>query len=300
MNILLTGGTGFIGTELCKHLRNHNLVTVLTRTPEKVYCNLGHDIKPVTSLEDVDFNKLDAVINLAGEPIADKRWSNKQKQKITDSRWQITEYIAKAIKKAYSPPHTLISGSAIGYYGRQGHVPITEEFDNFHQEFSHDVCNKWENLASQATSDRTRVCILRTGVVLGHKGGALKKMLPAYKVGLGGPIASGKQYMSWIHLKDMVGIIMYLLETRELNGIFNATAPNPVSNEEFSHQLAKTLSRPNFARVPAPVLKLLFGEMSDLLLYGQNVVPQRLMDSGYPYRYPTLNEALRNINNPRH
>ncbi|WP_199611389.1 TIGR01777 family oxidoreductase [Flocculibacter collagenilyticus] len=300
MNILITGGTGFIGCELTKHLKNHNYLTILSRHPEKVYLRIGHDVKAVSTLDGVDFDQLDAIINLAGEPIANKRWSEQQKRKITKSRWHLTEQITKRIQEATSPPHTLLSGSAVGYYGRQGHVPITEDFDRCHPEFSHEVCKKWEELAMAAQSDRTRVCVLRTGVVLGPKGGALSKMLPAYKACLGGPISSGKQVMSWIHLNDTVAAILFLLENRHLNGPFNLTAPNPVTNKEFSHILSKTLSRPDFLTMPKFVMETLFGEMSELLLYGQNVHPKRLQDAGFRFRFGSLNKALENIIHGRH
>ncbi len=293
MNILLTGGTGFIGHRLMSHLRPHHQVTVLSRTPNKVYQRLGHDIKALSSLDQLDnLDDFDAVINLAGEPIADKRWSRDQKEKICQSRWQITRQLVDKLQAGQQPPRVLISGSAVGFYGRQDDALVDED-SRPHEEFSHQVCAQWEQLAQAAESEQTRVCRIRLGVVLGAEGGALKKMLPGYRLGLGGPIGSGKQYMSWIHIEDVVNLILFLLEHEECSGPFNATAPEPITNEHFSRNLARVLGKPHFARVPAWAMKLLFGEMAELLLTGQRVMPVRLQQAGFHFRYPTLDKALK-------
>ncbi|PAJ74230.1 TIGR01777 family protein [Pseudoalteromonas sp. NBT06-2] len=292
MNILITGGTGLIGSALIPFLDNHHKVTILTRNATKVYVKIGSHIQAINKLSEINFNQLDIIINLAGEAIADKRWSKKQKQKIEQSRWQLTQDIVDEIEGAETPPHTFISGSAIGFYGRQNNHPIDESFNECTQEFSHTLCKEWESIAQRASSDKTRVCILRTGIVLSSQGGALTKMLPAYKFALGGPIADGSQIMSWIHIDDLIGIIMYLVEETTLKGIFNATAPNPVSNAEFSSLLAESLKRPNFFRVPAKILTLILGEMAELLIYGQNVQPNNIIKVGYRFHYPQLKEAF--------
>ncbi len=295
MKILLTGGTGFIGARLMPHLRPEHEVTVLSRTPNKVYQRLGHDVHALASLTELkNLDEFDAVINLAGEPIADKRWNDAQKQRICQSRWQITEQLVDKIKAGSHPPKVLISGSAVGFYGRQGEALVDED-SLPHQEFSHEVCAKWEQLALAAANEQTRVCLLRTAVVLGKEGGALKKMLPAYRFGLGGPIGSGKQYMSWIHVDDVVSIILFLLEQEQCHGAFNTAAPEPVTNAQFSKTLAKVLNKPHFARVPAWTMRLLLGEMSELLLTGQRVMPVRLQSAGFHFRYPTLEKALKEI-----
>jgi uncharacterized protein (TIGR01777 family) len=294
MNILITGGTGLIGKELIKFLNNHHNVTVFTRSISKAYKLNGHQINAVSDLNQLDFNQLDVVINLAGEPIADKRWTQQQKEKIEQSRFNITQQLVDRIKQADTPPHTFISGSAIGFYGRQAQA-VDESWDNCHPEFSHYLCKKWEDIANQAQSERTRVCLLRTGIVLSDKGGALKKMLPAFKLCLGGPISHGEQMMSWIHIDDMVSAILFILNQAYLHGPINLTAPNPVSNACFSQTLAKTIRRPDFFTMPAKVLTLLFGEMADLLLHGQAVKPTILLNAGFRFHHQYIEEALRNL-----
>ncbi len=295
MHILVTGGTGLIGSSLIKFLNNHHKVTVLSRSQAKVYHINGHQVNAIKNLNEVDFNQVNIIINLAGEPIANKRWSVKQKHLIEQSRWHLTQELVDCINAAQTPPHTFISGSAIGYYGRQDPQPIDENYTNCYPEFSHKLCKQWEEIALQAHSDTTRVCILRTGIVLAKKAGALKKMLPAYKCALGGPISDGDQMMSWIHIDDMVSLIIFLIEKRELQGVFNATSPNPVTNEEFSRMLAGTLKRPNFAKMPAKIVKLLFGEMAELLIYGQNVQPVKLQQAGFRFHYPKIKGALNQL-----
>ncbi|PSJ44740.1 TIGR01777 family protein [Zobellella endophytica] len=293
MKILLTGGTGFIGRRLMSHLRTHHQVSVLSRSPTKVYQRLGHDIEALLSLDELDnLDQFDAVINLAGEPIADKRWSPAQKERICQSRWQLTAQLVDKLKAGSAPPKVMISGSAVGFYGRQGDTLVDED-SRPHPEFSHEVCARWEQQALAAQSEQTRVCLIRLGMVLGAEGGALKKMVPGYRFGLGGPIGSGKQYMSWIHIEDVVNLILFLLEHEECHGAFNATAPEPVTNEQFSRCLAQVLGKPHFARIPAWSMKLLFGEMAQLLLNGQRVMPVRLQQAGFHFRYPSLDKALK-------
>lgn len=295
MNILLTGGTGLIGSALVKRWQHQHQLWVLSRNSHKAQKQLGSDVKVINALSAVDFNQLDAVINLAGEPIADKRWTTQQKQRLCNSRWQLTEQLVQAINAADAPPSVLINGSAIGIYGRQDASVINEDFSHYHNEFTHLLCQRWEQIALQAQSDKTRVCLLRTGIVLAAKGGALAKMLPAFKLGLGGRIGSGAQYMSWIHLTDMLRLIDFLLLHPTLTGPFNATAPTPVTNAEFSQTLAKVLHRPAVFPVPAFVLKLLLGEMADLLLTGQRVLPAHLLKAGFEFQFTTLAPALQDL-----
>jgi uncharacterized protein (TIGR01777 family) len=292
MNILLTGATGLIGRALIGYWQGHHQLTILTRNAAAAKQCLGIDGRYFESLTDIDLNTIDAVINLAGEPIANKRWSETQKEKICQSRWQLTELLVEKIQHCSTPPKVLISGSAIGFYGRQGSTVVTEEYSSFYPEFSHDICARWENLAQRAASPQTRVCLLRTGIVLSNKGGALAKMLPLFKLGLGGPIGDGKQMMSWVHLDDMVRIIDFLLQHDDLSGPFNATAPRPVSNKQFSQLLAERFGKKAPFTVPAFVLRLAFGEMADLLLFGQNVQPKRLLDHGFEFHHVTLKDAL--------
>ncbi len=292
MRILLTGATGLIGQALCQHWQHQHQLICLSRQPEKAKRRSALPLHWVQDLSEVDFNQLDVVVNLAGEPIAAKRWTEQQKQRICQSRWQLTEQIAGAILQANTPPSLLINGSAIGFYGRQSTGSIDESFSTFYPDFSHDICARWENLAMRAQTDKTRVCILRTGIVLSACGGALARMLPAYRFGLGGKLGHGEQYMSWIHLDDMVNIIDFMLNKPECQGIYNATAPMAVTNQQFSKLLAERLGKPELLPLPAVVLKLLFGEMADLLLYGQQVYPKRLLDAGFHFQYNQLRPAL--------
>ncbi|MAA96474.1 MULTISPECIES: TIGR01777 family oxidoreductase [unclassified Arsukibacterium] len=294
MRILVTGGTGLIGSALLKYWRDQHQITVLTRQPV-ARLQQTSAINYVNSLKDIDFNQLDAIVNLAGEPIADKRWTEKQKHRICQSRWHLTEQLTECILAASTPPSCLINGSAVGYYGRQGSEFICEEHSAFYPEFSHDICARWENIALQAASEKTRVCLLRTGIVLSDQGGALKKMLPAFRFGLGGPLGSGQQYMSWIHIDDIVKLIDFLLHSPTLQGPFNAVAPKAVTNKQFSQALAERLNRPAKLTMPAFILRLMFGEMADILLFGQRVVPQQALDAGFKFQYPKLPAALADL-----
>jgi uncharacterized protein (TIGR01777 family) len=291
VNIFITGGTGLIGRALLNSLRDEKS-TVLTRDIANAKAHAIHNERYVTQLDEVDFNGIDVVINLAGEPIADKRWSEAQKQRICESRWKNTDNLVTAMLAADTPPQCFISGSAIGFYGRQNEIAITESFQRPYNEFTHEVCQTWENKALKAQSPKTRVCLLRTGIVLAKTGGALAKMLPAFKLGVGGPISNGQQYMSWIHIDDMVQIILSCIHNQALTGVLNATAPNPVTNNEFSSSLSRALSRPCFLRVPKFILTVLLGELADLLLYGQNVMPEKLQQHNFTFKYPVLASAL--------
>mgnify|MGYP003630262121 FL=1 len=294
VNILITGGTGLIGQALIKNI-NAGRVFVLTRNREKAAKILPNNIELITTLDEVNFNELDVVVNLAGEAIVDKRWTSAQKDIICQSRWQITENLVEKIQAATKPPHSFISGSAIGFYGRQASTAIDESYQVIHDEFSHRVCQQWEAIAQRAESDKTRVCLIRTGIVLANNGGALQKMLPAFKFGLGGPIASGQQFMSWIHIDDMAAVLLAAIYQESISGVVNATAPMPVNNEEFSETLSAVLSRPCLFRVPAFILKILMGESADLILYGQYVIPGKLLNNNFKFQYPSLQIALKQL-----
>ncbi|CAM2875153.1 TIGR01777 family oxidoreductase [Vibrio diazotrophicus] len=299
MNILITGGTGFIGRELLKLLMTEQ-VTVLTRNTENAKRQLSHirsgNLNFINSLFDLqDLNHFDAVINLAGEPIANKRWSRKQKLRICRSRWDITEQLVSLIHASTKPPAVLISGSAVGYYGDQQSHPFDESLHVHHQSFSHQVCDKWEQIALRAQSDRTRVCLLRTGVVLSPAGGALQKMLPPYKLGLGGPIGSGQQYVPWIHMTDMVQAIVFLLRTEHAQGAFNLCAPHPATNALFSQCLASAIKRPHFLFTPKWAIKLLMGEASELLLDSMRAKPKKLTELEFQFQFSHIEPALKNL-----
>ncbi|RUO19290.1 TIGR01777 family protein [Aliidiomarina iranensis] len=296
MKILITGATGLVGSAFIRKYGEQHEITALSRTPSKASKKLGRGIRVLGSLAELDnLNNYDAVINLAGEPIAEKRWSEAQKERIENSRFRITEQLTALIKNSEHPPEVFISGSAVGFYGRQGEKLVSETEGTPHKEFSHELCQRWEQLANEAASSQTRVCLLRTGIVLARSGGALQRMAPPFKFGLGGPIGDGQQMMSWIHIADMVAAIDFLLNKTACAGAYNLTAPEPVNNEVFSKTLAKVLHRPAIFRVPAFVMRLAFGEMSDLLLTGQAVVPKRLLEAGFQFEYSKLEPALANV-----
>jgi len=293
MRILITGGTGFIGKALCTRLlaQGHGL-TVLSRQPDTVATRLSPEITAWGSLAqwspDIPF---DAVVNLAGLPILDAAWTNTRKQALRDSRVGLTEQLAARIQAADQPPGLLLSGSAIGYYGDTGEGLITED-SPVGGDFGAILCADWEQAARMAGAVGTRVCLLRTGLVLHRSGGMLGRMLWPFRLGLGGPIGSGKQWMSWIHRDDQVGIIEYLLNNPAAEGVYNLTAPTPVTNAEFTRTLAASLHRPAVFRVPAFLLKGLLGERAGLVLGGQQVIPERIMAQGYRFIYPELAQAL--------
>ncbi|MGL4612348.1 MAG: TIGR01777 family oxidoreductase [Shewanella sp.] len=294
MKILITGASGFIGSQLVARLAPEHQLTILSRHPQASRQLLGTEHQYLASLNEIDdLNHIDAIVNLAGEPIVAKRWSKQQKQVICDSRWNITARLSQLISQSQHPPRVLVSASAIGFYGRQGEQRLDEDATP-HVEFSHEICHTWEQLALAAASTNTRVCIIRIGIVLGQ-GGALAKMLPPFKLGLGGPIGHGRQGMSWIHVEDLLGLIDFLLRHDTCQGIFNATAPNPVSNAEFSQALGKALHRPACLPMPALLLRLAMGEMSELLTEGQFVIPKRALAAGFNFKYPQLQAALTQV-----
>ncbi|SFG18673.1 TIGR01777 family oxidoreductase [Neptunomonas qingdaonensis] len=297
MHYLISGGTGFIGTALVKSLLGDgHKVTVITRSPEQTILGFGGTVFTV-GLEKVGqiVEGIDGVINLAGAPIVDKRWSEERKQLLRNSRIDFTRTLIEQLKQASARPEFFISGSAIGYYGsHEGGAPLPEKSPPV-PGFTHSLCRDWEEAALGAEKQLgCRVCLVRTGVVLGD-GGALSKMLPPFKFGLGGPIGDGQQWMSWVHLSDEVAIIRFLMAHKTLFGAFNATSPNAVTNEIFSQALGTVLSKPAKVRMPGFMMKLLLGEASELLLEGQRVYPARLLDAGFEFTYPDLDRALKSV-----
>lgn len=304
MDILVTGGTGFIGGLLVPTLAGpaslgggHRL-TLLTRQPERYRSARAEliaegRIRLIASLDELTRDDhFDAVINLAGEGIADRPWTAQRKRELHASRVTLTESLVDWLRRARHKPAVLISGSAVGWYGSQGDR-LLEEDAPAHDEFVHQLCHDWEQAALAAEQIGIRVCILRTGVVIGPGGGFLRRLLPVFGLGLGGVVGSGEQYLSWVALADVVQVIQRLLADRELKGVFNLTGPRPASNAEFTHELASLLRRPSFLRVPGTVLKLAMGEMSTLLLDGQRVIPSRLLQARYSFQHATLASALR-------
>ncbi len=296
MELLITGGTGFIGRQLCRSLNDQgHTITILTRNPGKGAQILGEGIDFITDLDSLTpADHFDAIINLAGEPIFGGRWTAKRKQAIRDSRIGTTAKLVSFIARCEHKPELLISGSAIGYYGDQGDQMLDESAPG-HPEFAHELCRDWEAEAAKAREQGVRLCIVRTGLVVGKGGGFLQPMLLPFRLGLGGRLGSGEQWLSWIHMDDYLAMIWRLLEDASLEGVFNATAPNPVTNREFTEILARVLHRPALLPVPAWVLKLLLGEMSGLLLGGQRVLPARFLEAGFRFQHTELEPALRDV-----
>ncbi|MDR0806906.1 MAG: TIGR01777 family oxidoreductase [Enterobacteriaceae bacterium] len=296
MRILITGATGLIGRQLTKTLlsQTHH-ITILSRNPARARSFFGDNLNYLDSLDSLNsLDGFDAVINLAGEPIADKRWTSVQKRLLCNSRWELTAHLSQLILDSENPPSVFISGSAVGYYGDQGQGVVTEE-ETPHKEFTYTLCQRWEQEALQAQNPRTRVCLLRTGIVLSTKGGALAKMLPIFRIGLGGPLGSGQQYMPWIHINDMVNGILFLLSAPTLNGAFNMVSPYPVHNELFTDLLASAIDRPHFFRTPAFVIRLMMGESAVLALGGQRALPKRLEAAGYQFEFTELDKAFADL-----
>lgn len=292
MHVLLTGGTGFIGEAVAKALiARGDLVTLLIhKRPSKVA-----GAQSISNLSEIN-SPVDAVVNLAGLPIADKPWTNSRKVALRASREGITGQLVRWIAQQEVKPKVLLSGSAIGFYGAtRSDRALSESDQPLIQDFSSELCQNWEQIALEAEKEGVRVVLLRTGIVLG-KGGALKKMLPAFKLGLGGRIVDGQQMMSWIHLDDEINAILFLIDNPDASGPFNLTAPNPVSNQEFTAVLGKVLKRPTLLPMPALMPKLMLGkEGAALLTDGLSVVPSRLTEHGFEFKHPSLDKALETI-----
>lgn len=289
MKILITGGTGLIARHFIKAFQQPYQFTVLTRDSAKAQIYLPQGIKVIEQLPEE--NTFEVIINLAGEPIVDKRWSETQKNKICQSRWQITEQVVAMIKRSAVKPDCFLSGSAIGYYGETGNISTHEDAQVSHSDFAHQLCQKWENIALKA-SDCCRVVLLRTGVVLANDGGALAKMRLPFSLGLGGKLGHGKQHMSWIHIEDMVHAINFCILTTAITGAVNCTSPHTLTNAEFTKALGKQFHRPTWFTVPEPLLKLLMGQGAELLLISQNIYPQKLLNHGFSFNHSHIKHAL--------
>jgi len=302
--VTLTGATGLIGRPLVAALRARGAeLTVLSRDPERARARLSEPGRaPVRALrwdpprEAAPADALrgrDAVINLAGESIS-QRWSARAKRAIRDSRVGGTRSLLAGLAVSEPRPHALVSASAVGYYGAHGEEPLDEDAPAGH-DFLAEVCAEWEAEAARAGALGMRVVQLRTGVVLSTGGGALASLLLPFRLGLGGPVAGGRQYMSWIHIADEVALMLAALEDERFSGPINATAPEPVTNGEFSRALGRALHRPALVPVPGPALRLAFGEMAQVITAGARVLPARALVLGFAFAHTHLQEALAHL-----
>jgi|SRR4028119_35086 uncharacterized protein (TIGR01777 family) len=299
MKVAITGATGFVGSRLVERLQEEgHQPLILTRNraaAEGAFPTL--EIMAYTPTESGAWQKAiancDAVVHLAGEPIAESRWTPKQKQEILDSRKLSTQKIVEAIAQTNPKPSVLVNASAIGYYGTS-ETATFDENSPAGNDFLTEVCQAWEAEAQKVKDAGVRLVILRLGIVLGN-GGALAKMIPPFKLFAGGPLGTGNQWFSWIHRDDLVNLILFALTRSDIEGVLNATAPNPVRMSELCQTLGETLNRPSWLPVPSFVPEALLGEGAKVVLEGQQVLPKRTISKGFEYQYPTAKEALREI-----
>jgi hypothetical protein len=300
VHVVIAGGSGFLGRALTASLiRDRHAVTVLSRgrasdrsdTPRLVIWKADGEVGPwAEAIEGAD-----AVVNLAGESIADGRWTAARKARILDSRVLATRGLASAISRAATPPRVLVSGSAVGYYGPLGAEPITET-QPAGSDFLARVCVAWEDEAARVDTARTRVACIRTGLVLDRTGGALPRMLLPFRFGLGGRLGSGRQYWPWIHVRDWVALVRFVIEMPAAAGPINLTAPEPVTNIEFTAALGRVMRRPTIFPAPAFALRLALGEMADaLLLTGQRALPAAAERLGFSFAFRKVDHALQSI-----
>ena len=304
MRLLLLGCTGFVGKELVPALlkEGHELCIISRKNINNLKINIPLDKfkflkidlskKQNWSNENLlnNLKDSDGIINLIGEPIADKKWTDIQKEEIEKSRINTTKFLMETLKKSKINPKVIVNGSAIGFYG----TSLTQEFNENSQsgnDFLANLCNKWEEVAN-GKPFFSRLVIFRIGIVLEAEGGALGKMLPVFKIGLGGPIGDGNQWMSWIHRSDLCGLIIKALVDKQFSGVYNAVAPEPVLMKYFSKTLGRCLKRPDLLPVPGSILKLLLGDGAKLVLEGQKVISIKLQEKIYKFKYPLLEKAI--------
>jgi uncharacterized protein len=299
MKVLVTGSHGLVGTALIKSLfaDNHDVCRLVRgSSPDDVSGNPDISWNPdAGTIDSQKLEGIDVVVHLAGESIASGRWTDEKKRKIRESRVKGTELLAKTLAQLHQRPPTLVSASAIGYYGDRGDEVLTER-SQAGSDFLSDVCVEWENATTPAADAGIRVVLARFGIILDKKGGALAKMLPPFRMGIGGRVGDGKQWMSWIALDDVVDGLKFVIANQQIAGPVNFVAPNPVTNAQFTKRLGKVLSRPTIFPVPVFGARLAFGEMADaLLLSSQRVDPVCLRSENYSFQFPELDKALRHI-----
>ena len=289
-HVLVTGGTGFIGGHLIAALMAKGTkVTVLSRSPQTPQAGISF-IRSLKEFKSPDGTY--ALVNLAGEPLNSGRWNPARKALFRDSRVNLTRELVAWASAQERAPETLVSGSAVGWYGHRGDEILTEVSPSA-PGYSHQLCDDWEDAAQAGLPDSVRRCVLRIGIVLGKDGGPLPEMLGPARAGLGGPLGSGQQWWSWIHVADLVAMMVWLLENPSCTGVFNGTAPNPVRQRTFAKKLGKVLHRPSFMPLPAAVARLMLGEFADeILLNGQRVEPAKVQALGFQFQFPALTPAL--------
>jgi len=298
MHILLYGGTGLIGSALCHYFIDQgHTVTVWARHNSTYPIHKVHYITTQPSYTDT----YDVIINLVGNDLTSQRWTEQFVTEIYNSRIEATENIIRYIRFMHKKPGVFINASAIGYYNPDRSVVYTEETENTELSmrktihFLRMLCRDWECVARQAEVWDCRVCTLRTGIVLSREGGALQKMLPFFRYGLGACLGDGNQWMSWIHIDDVVSAIAYIIMHEHLKGPINLTAPTPVTHQFFNTVLARTLRRPYLLKIPAYMTRLIYGDMADMILEGAHVVPHKLLENGYTFQYTKIEDALQHL-----
>ncbi|MFG6149667.1 TIGR01777 family oxidoreductase [Halobacillus sp. B23F22_1] len=298
MNIVVTGGTGFVGQKLTNALiKEGHKVYILTRNPDK-----HHDTNQITYVgwlkEEYtpwkELPSIDAIVNLAGESLNSGRWTEDKKRSIMNSRIDATEGVLEIIEKAETKPQVLVNASAVGFYGRSKTKTFTEATTQPGNDFLANVVVEWEKRAAKAAELGVRTAYVRFGIILGEEG-ALPKMIIPYRLMIGGNLGSGEQWMSWVHVDDVVGLITFAIHEKEISGPVNGTAPHPMRNKDFGQTLGNVLNRPHWLPAPAFALKAALGDMSTLLLDGQSVVPKKATEHGYTFKFPELSPALHSI-----
>ena len=298
MRALVTGGTGFVGPRL---LRMLDRPTIVSRNPDRARQSIGHLAGRIVRWDPLEgpppqeaFEGIDAVFHLAGESVAEGRWTAAQKARIRDSRVVGTRHLVQGIVQAHTKPAVLVSASAVGYYGDRGDEELTETASPADDFLAH-VCIDWEKEAMAAEGVGVRVVTARTGIVLGSGGGALAKMLTPFQLGAGGPLGSGRQWMPWVHVADIARLYVHAADTQSIHGPMNAVSPHPVRNSEFTKALGRQLHRPAFKPAPYIGLRILFGEFAKVLFASQRVIPKVALDTGFIFQYPDIAVALKEI-----
>ncbi len=300
MRVFVTGATGFIGRALVSELqRERHTVVAWVRSESRARARLGAEIETVDAASGpggmtAALERCDAVVNLAGEPLLGGRWTSARRATLHESRVGLTAELVRALDAARQRPRVLVSGSAVGYYGNRADEILTEDSARG-SGFLADLCRDWEDEARKAEALGVRVVVLRTGVVLGRDGGALAQMLPAFRLGAGGPIGSGRQYLPWIHLHDLVALVVTALGGDQFRGPVNAVGPEPVTSRDFARALGRALRRPAVLPTPALALRVIFGQAAEVLLASQRVVPAALERLAFPFAFATLDAALADV-----